>query len=189
MTAFNNEPFSKFEDLDKALKEEYEDEFNQDHNQDQRPPRPSTAHVLQHRIALTVPETQSIVGKTIPVPQKYHEALKAFLNPEMSAGRLQRARDSNVASGMFLKPRKDPSREPRVLGDYTKLNAVTVKDHTPLPLHQTILDAAQRAQVRGNIDLKDAYYQTPMHPEDVRKTASAHPLALGCTNETSCGKA
>ena len=64
----------------------------------------------------------------------------------------------------------------RSCGDYRALNAVTLPDRYPIP---NILDFNQGiagAKVFATIDLKRAYNQIPVAPEDVDKTAVTTPF-------------
>jgi hypothetical protein len=47
----------------------------------------------------------------------------------------------------------------RLCVDYQGLNAVTVKNCTPLPLISKILDRLRRAVILTKLDLKDTYYR------------------------------
>ena len=55
--------------------------------------------------------------------------------------------------------------------DYREFNEKTVKDHTPLPRQDEILELLVNIVIRGKIDLVNAYYQILMHFDDVHKTA------------------
>ena len=58
-----------------------------------------------------------------------------------------------------MTPKQDLEVDPRVVHDYRELNENTIKDHTPLPRQDLVLERMVRAFIRGKIDLKDAYYQ------------------------------
>jgi RNase H-like domain found in reverse transcriptase/Reverse transcriptase (RNA-dependent DNA polymerase) len=68
-------------------------------------------------------------------------------------------------------PKKNPNARPRVVHDYRALNDNTVKDHTPLPRQDEILEPFVSAKVWGKIDMPESYYQTWMFPKDRHKTA------------------
>ena len=46
---------------------------------------------------------------------------------------------------------------PRVVHDYRELNASIIKDYTPLPRQDYIIEDIARARIRGKIDLPLAY--------------------------------
>ena len=55
--------------------------------------------------------------------------------------------------------------------DYRWLNKKTVKNRYPLPLPEEMFDRLGNAKVFGKIDLKSGYWQIPVRPGDVQKTA------------------
>jgi hypothetical protein len=66
----------------------------------------------------------------------------------------------------------------RPCGDFRRLNLVTEPDTYPLP---NMLDFSARVagrKVFSKIDLRKGYYQIPMHPADIRKTAICTPFGL-----------
>jgi hypothetical protein len=75
-------------------------------------------------------------------------------------------------------PKKDPTAMPRVVHDYRELNANTIKDHTPLPRQDDIIEEMGRAQIRGKIDLPLAYGQLLMDENDIHRTAFKTPFGM-----------
>ena len=65
-------------------------------------------------------------------------------------------------------PKKDDSWRPT--GDYRPLNNLTVPDTYPLPHLQSFTDQLHGKAVFSKIDLKDAFLQIPVHPDNVPKT-------------------
>ncbi|KAE9023087.1 hypothetical protein PF010_g14469 [Phytophthora fragariae] len=55
--------------------------------------------------------------------------------------------------------------------DCRKLNAVTVKDCYPMPLIDDILDVLGDAQLFSTMDIASGYWNVPIHPDSVSKTA------------------
>ena len=70
----------------------------------------------------------------------------------------------------WIIPQNDSNAIPRVVHDYGKLNE-NIKDHTPLPHQDEIIEIMSKATVRGTIDLSNAYDQTVVAEEDRHKTA------------------
>ena len=59
----------------------------------------------------------------------------------------------------------------RFCGDYRRLNAVTVDEHTPLPFIPDLIDKVAKKHVFSTIDLISGYWQVPMAPDSIEKTA------------------
>ncbi|KAK9832594.1 hypothetical protein WJX81_002041 [Elliptochloris bilobata] len=55
--------------------------------------------------------------------------------------------------------------------DFRKLNALTQRDCYPLPRIDELLDRLSGATVFTRLDLRSGYWQIPIAPEDVPKTA------------------
>lgn len=72
------------------------------------------------------------------------------------------------ASVLFVK-KKDGSL--RLCLDYRALNKISIKNKYPLPRIDEILDSLQGATCFSSLDLASGYFQIPMAPEDVEKTA------------------
>ncbi|GAA6058441.1 hypothetical protein NBRC10513_008163, partial [Rhodotorula toruloides] len=68
--------------------------------------------------------------------------------------------------------RRISNAKPRWVNDYCALNSNTVKDRTPLPVPDVVLADAAPARDWGKIDLRNAFFQTPMHPETCRRRQS-----------------
>ena len=111
------------------------------------------------------------------VPTKYLAGFKKWIDDHAKAGRLVPS-SSHISSGTILTLKKDPESFPRVVHDYRMLNENTVKDHTPLPRQDQILEYAVRAKVRSNVNLVSAYYQHWVNKRDRHKTAILTPWCL-----------
>ena len=161
---------SKYTELHAAFVKQYVDVFSTE-----LPSRLPPNGGPTHRIILK--DDKPINGKLMRVPTKYWPALQRFINANLKAGRL-RPSSSHISAGTFLTPKKNPNVDPRVVHDYRALNEKTVKDHTPLPRQDEILELLVRAVVRGKIDLVNAFYQIRMEPDDIHKTAIKTPFGL-----------
>ena len=59
-------------------------------------------------------------------------------------------------------------------GDYRSLNTQTIPDQYPIPLIQDFTQRLAGSNFFSKIDLVRAYYQIPVEPSDVHKTALPH---------------
>lgn len=66
----------------------------------------------------------------------------------------------------------------RLCGDYQRLNAVTQPDKYSPPHIQSLFPQLYGKKVFTTIDLERAYYQVPVHPDDIEKTAITTPWGL-----------
>ena len=82
-----------------------------------------------------------------------------------------RPSSSEWASAITLVPKKDGTT--RFCVDYRALNDITVKDRYPLPLIQDIFDTLGGSSIYSTLDLRSGYWQLPVHPDSVKKTAFA----------------
>ena len=76
---------------------------------------------------------------------------------------------SPAGAPIFFMPKKDGGL--RLCVDYWGLNAVTVRNQTPLPLIGKTLDRLRRSKVFTKLDLKDAYHRIRIRKGDEWKTA------------------
>ena len=81
--------------------------------------------------------------------------------------------------------KKDGSFRP--CGDYRRLNNITEPDHYPLPNIQDITSYLSGAKVFSKLDLTKGYYQVPLHPDDIPKTAIATPFGTYTFNYSCFG--
>jgi hypothetical protein len=124
----------------------------------------------RHRIKL-VDTTKVHNQRGFSVPRKWRERWKRMLEEHLQTGRL-RSSTSPFASAAFVIPKKNKDGDPRWVNNYRGINGNTVKDRTPLPLTDEVLADAALAIIWGKIDMTNAFFQLPMHPDDIEKTAT-----------------
>jgi len=86
--------------------------------------------------------------KAYAMTLKEEEALNQWLNKQLKAGLIV---ESKSAVPCFYIPKKDSSLQ--LVQDYRKLNQVTIKDKTPLPLIGEVINKLKEARYFNKLDL------------------------------------
>lgn len=86
----------------------------------------------------------------------------------VSEGRI-RPSSSAWASPVVMVPKPDGSL--RMCVDYRKLNQVTKDDVYPLPYIEDVLDRLGKSSIFSTMDVASGFWQVPMHPASIEKTA------------------
>jgi len=89
-------------------------------------------------------------AKAYAIMLKEEEALNQWLDKQLKAGLIIESK-SRYAAPYFYIPKKDGSL--RLVQDYRKLNQVTIKDKTPLPLIGEVIDKLKEARYFNKLDL------------------------------------
>lgn len=130
-------------------------------------------HDVSHRIHTEGPPTYS---RPRPLPPAKLAVAKSEFESLLSDGVIQRS-TSPWASPLHLVPKSVPNTW-RPCGDYRMLNRVTIPDRYPVPHLQQLLSSLHGSTLFTKLDLVKAFYQVPVHPEDVCKTAISVPFGL-----------
>ena len=70
---------------------------------------------------------------------------------------------------------KKSNRSSRVVGDYRRLNQVTVKDSYSIPFLHDFTENISGSTIFSSIDLLKSYHQIHIHPEHIAKTVICTP--------------
>ena len=105
-------------------------------------------------------------------PEKLKVAKQYF--SEMEKMGVCKKASSAWASPLHLVPKPDGTWRP--CGDYRRLNNVTVPDRYAPPNMTDIFTNVHGAKVFSKLDLLKGYFQIPVLPDDIEKTAIATPF-------------
>jgi len=150
-----------------ALLEEYPDVVNPGKLLPAR-----VVHDVEHHIRTAGPPIASKFRRL--EGEKLEAARKEFAS--MEAEGIIRRSTSPWASPLHMVPKKDGSWRP--CGDFRRLNLVTEPDVYPLPNMLDFADRLHGCTIFSKIDLRKGYWQIPVRPEDIKKTALATPFGL-----------
>eukprot|EP00775_Hariotina_reticulata_P002460 gene2461-2763_t len=105
---------------------------------------------------------------------KYKE-VKRHVQEMLELG-IIRPSNSPWAAPVHLVPKKDGST--RLVVNYRGINAVTRKDAYPIPRMDDLLNNISKCKVMTSIDCWRGYFQVPMHPDSIERTAFITPFGL-----------
>ena len=147
----------------RAVLEEFDDVFPQDLPLGLPPVR--EGHEFKIDLEDEVPPVHRPLYKMSPLEL---EEAKKQIESMLEHGFI-RPSDSPYGAPVLFVPKKDGSL--RFCIDYRWLNKKTVKNRYPLPLPEELFDRLGSAKVFSKIDLRSGYWQMPVKPGDVHKTA------------------
>ena len=123
--------------------------------------------VYDHQIPL-VEGAKPPVGKLYPLSAAEDRLLTTYINENLRKGFIRPSK-SPAASPCFFVAKGTDDR--RLVVDYRALNALTIKDRTPLPLIMGTLDRLRSAKMFTQLDLRGAYNLIRMAEGEEWKTA------------------
>ncbi|TPX52843.1 hypothetical protein PhCBS80983_g06444, partial [Powellomyces hirtus] len=115
-----------------------------------------------------IPGSKPVFQALRPISQDQLNELRKQLDHLLSKGWIQHSKSPWGASVVFAVKKTGGIC---VCWDYRSLNAVTIKDRTPLPNLREMRNQLLGARFYTLIDLKDAYHRLLIAPEDREKTA------------------
>jgi hypothetical protein len=106
--------------------------------------------------------------KTYQMSEKELQVLKEYIDEQLRLGKIRPSK-SPAGHGVLFALKKDGSLQLYV--DYRPLNAITIKDHYPLPLIHEIQDQIRGTKWFTKLDITDAYNHIRIADGDEWKTA------------------
>jgi hypothetical protein len=131
---------------------------------------------VYHRIEVKPGISISTV-RAYSCPRKYRAGWKTLIDQHYAAGPI-RPSSSQYTSPSFIVPKADITILPSWVNDYCILNCATVPDNYPLPCIDDILADCAKGKIWGKIDMTNSFFQTLVHPDDVKYTATLTPFGL-----------
>ena len=125
-------------------------------------------HEWDYEINLTEEAPRELNAKAYAMTLKEEEALNQWLDEQLKAGLIVESK-SRYAAPCFYIPKKDGSL--RLVQDYRKLNQVTIKNKTSLPLIGEVIDKLKEAKYFNKLDLIWGYNNVRIKEGDEWKAA------------------
>ena len=144
-------------------------------------PKLPAKHNVRHHIKTSGPPIFSKFRRLSP--EKLQVAKHCFRELEQQ-GICQKS-SSPWSSPLHMVSKKDGTFRP--CGDYRRLNNITEPDHYPLPNIQDITSYLNGAKIFSKLDLTKGYYQVPLNPDDIPKTAITTPFGTYTFNYSCFG--
>ena len=116
------------------------------------------------------------VSKSYPGNSTVNAEMKCIVNKLLAEGLVRESQSSYAAPALLVK-KKDSTW--RLVIDYKRLNAITIKDNYPLPnMEVTLQTLGNKYEYFSKLDLKSGFWQLPIDEKDRHKTAFITPFGL-----------
>ena len=144
-------------------------------------------HKFEH-LFRTVPGSTSVAYHYIPtkgtpvrvpprrIPAHYKAEIEQQIQDMLRQGIIEVSSSPWMAPAVFVRKK---SGEIRLCIDYRELNKQTTKDAYPLPLPDEVQDQLSSSTVFSTLDLQSGYWQVPVNPADMEKTAFCPGPGMG----------
>jgi hypothetical protein len=127
-----------------------------------------------HHVIHTIPHAPPAC-KPYPQPDK-EQAMYKLMQEFLHAGLISESHSPYAAPAILIK-KTDGTH--RFVVDYRRLNAITIKDSSPLPnMEDTLRKLGAGYHYFSKLDLKSGFYQIPIRDADKPKTAFSTPFGL-----------
>lgn len=146
----------------KKLIEEYKDVFP-----DELPPGLPPDRGVAHKI-IEEEGSKPVSRPMIRLSPPEQKEMKTQLDDLLKKGFIRPSNSPYAAPVLFAK-KKDGKW--RMCIDYRGLNKQTIRNQFPLPRIDELLEKLALAKIFSSLDLVSGYYQIPMDPESIEKTA------------------
>jgi len=107
-------------------------------------------HKWNYEINLMGEAPKELNAKAYTITLKEEEALNQWLDEQLKAGLIVESKSRYVALCFYI-PKKDSSLQ--LVQDYRKLNQLTIKNKTPLPLIGEVIDKLKEARYFNKLNL------------------------------------
>ena len=153
---------SSLEDLPESLRVQYEGLFNRKAGYDFLPEHRSCDLEI-----VLLPGTRLPTSRPYILSKDEMDLLKEEITKELASGRIVPS-TAPCSAPVFFVPKANGGK--RMVVDYRKLNAATVKDEYPLPLIHQVLDKVGGAKVFSKLDMPSAFQLLRIKEGDEWKT-------------------
>ena len=115
-----------------------------------------------------LPKTEPPFGKLYAISQDEIQLLSEYIEEMVAPGKIRPGKGHAGSPVFFV---KEKTGKMRLVVDYRGLNAITIKDKSPIPLMTTLLEQVQESTWFTKLDLKNGFNLIRVKAGDEWKTA------------------